>query len=266
MKLRLFIVVVSTSMLLNPGAGHVHADELEVPVTLRGSTASMERQNGLAVAAGLEFVDTRAEQRRLAAAGELVPLAGNADYGLRGGARSMVARRETRAMVERVAGAYRTACGEKLIVTSATRAVANQPSNSHPLSVHPAGVAVDLRVSSSARCRRALEGILLAMETDGLLDVTREYYPPHYHVAVFVDRYAAFETRVRAAGVIARAADRRSSPRHDLFALRTAGAPAATMVVSTPVASTDADWIAFAGLPVLAAAAAVARRRRRGRA
>jgi hypothetical protein len=265
-KLRLFIAVVSATVILSAEAAQLCAEEREVPVTLRGSIGSMKRQNGLARAAGLEFVDTRAEQRRLAAAGALVPLPGNADYGLRSGARPLVARRETRAMVERVASGYRAACGEKLIVTSATRAASNQPSNSHPLSVHPAGVALDLRVSRSARCRRALEEILLGMEADGLLDVTREYYPPHYHVAVFVDRYVAFEARIRAAGVIARAADRRSSPRHDPFAVpRIAGGSRATVAAAAPAAGSAPEWAALAGLPLLAAAAAAARRRRRAR-
>src|SRR5690606_8979905 len=58
--------------------------------------------------------------------------------------------------------------------------------------VHPAGMAVDLRISSSAACRSWLESTLLSLERQEVLDVTRERHPPHYHIALFVDRYAEY--------------------------------------------------------------------------
>jgi hypothetical protein len=166
----------------------------DVPVSLRGSPESMVRQHRVAVEQGYRFVRTPAEMRRMERAGELVRLPGNRDYALRSGV-SGVARAEVRVFLERLAAGYRAACREQLVVTSTTRAVTRQPPNAHPLSVHPAGIAVDLRVSGRAACRRWLEGRLLALERDGILDVTREAHPPHYHVALFPEPYRAYLER-----------------------------------------------------------------------
>lgn len=163
----------------------------DVPVTLRGSSAAMERQHTVARELGFAFVRTPAEMARLEAEGELVRLEGNEDYGLREGVASLVARPEMRTFIERLARDYRAACGEPLVVTSLTRPTTRQPRNAHRLSVHPAGIAVDLRVSRTADCRAWLEDTLLAMEEEGVLDVTRERSPPHYHVALFPDAYMA---------------------------------------------------------------------------
>ena len=85
------------------------------------------------------------------------------------------------------------------------------------MSVHPAGMAVDLRVSQSAESREWLEGMLLGLEKRGVLDVTREDSPPHYHVAIFPDAYAAYATEQMAAGAermtVSEAADIRDEAR-----------------------------------------------------
>lgn len=161
----------------------------DVPVTLDGSPESMARQNAVARQYGLPFVRTPAELRRLAARGDLVPLDGNADYDVVEGVAGRVARPEVKGFLEGFAAGYRRACREQLVVTSLTRPRNRQPPNAHPLSVHPAGIAMDLRVSQKAACRRWLENTLLAMERKQLLDVTREESPPHYHVALFPDAY-----------------------------------------------------------------------------
>ena len=171
------------------------AAAVEVPVSLRGSPASMERQHAVAVRNDLSFAATPAEMRKMARRGDLVALRGDANYGLIEGADEMLARPETRLFIERLSSQYREACGEKLIVTSATRPKSTQPSNSHRLSVHPTGAAVDLRVSKSQKCRDWLEWALLGMEGSGLLDITREFRPPHYHVALFPSAYAAYAER-----------------------------------------------------------------------
>ncbi len=161
----------------------------DVPVTLDGSPESMARQNEVARQYGLPFVRTAEELRRLAARGELVPLNGNADYDVVEGVAGRVARPEVKGFLEGFAASYHRACREQLVVTSLTRPKNRQPPNAHPLSVHPAGIAMDLRVSRKAACRRWLENNLLAMERKQLLDVTREEKPPHYHVALFPDAY-----------------------------------------------------------------------------
>ena len=101
-----------------------------------------------------------------------------------------------RTFIERLAMQYHRATGDKLVVTSLTRPQSMQPRNASPFSVHPAGMAVDLRVPQDAAARRWLEETLLSLESSALLDVTRERYPPHYHVAVFPVPYEAYVTKL----------------------------------------------------------------------
>jgi hypothetical protein len=163
-----------------------------VPVSLRGSPASMVHQNAVAKESDYTFLATPAQVRAFATEGRLVRLEGGAGYGLARGVSFPYVRPETRLFVERLGAQHRAACGSDVVVTSATRPLSGQPSNAHLLSVHPTGMAVDLRVSSNAKCRRWLEGTLLSLERKGLLDVTREQRPPHFHVAVFPKEYRAF--------------------------------------------------------------------------
>jgi hypothetical protein len=162
-----------------------------VAVELRGSRASMERQNSIAVQGGKTFARTFEDINRMLESGELVELHGDENYDLREGLRSNAARPEVRLFIERLAAEYHAATGEKLVVTSLTRPASSQPGNASALSVHPTGMAIDLRVSQNADSRRWIEQHLLGMEADGLLDVTREYHPPHYHLALFPDPYIA---------------------------------------------------------------------------
>lgn len=163
-----------------------------VPVELRGSLPSMERQNRVAVQAGLPFARTFGDIERLVDAGEFVLVTGNESYDLRSGLRSHAARPELRLFIERLAAEYHEATGEKLVVTSLVRPQSSQPRNAHRLSVHPAGIAVDLRISQRQASRAWIERRLLEMERQGLLDITRERHPPHYHVALFPDAYLAY--------------------------------------------------------------------------
>jgi hypothetical protein len=160
-----------------------------VRVELRGSPASMSRQNQYARAQGYAFARSMDDVRRLVDEGALVPLEGNDDYDLRPGMMAPFARPEMRLFVERFAAQYHAATGEKLVVTSLTRPSTMQPRNASRLSVHPTGMAVDLRMSQRAASRQYLERSLLSMEASGLLDITRENNPPHYHVALFTAPY-----------------------------------------------------------------------------
>ena len=85
-------------------------------------------------------------------------------------------RPEIRVFVERLASQYRSACGEKLVVTSLTRPLSAQPRNASDRSVHPTGMAVDLRRSNRTACRTWLESTLVSLEGTGVLEATRE--PP----------------------------------------------------------------------------------------
>ena len=162
---------------------------------LGGSLTSMTRQHRVAMNEAYDFLRTAREISRLAEAGELVAVEGNADYVVSPQVVHRYARPEVQRFIERLAAGYHQATGERLVVTSLVRPESEQPVNAHRLSVHPAGMAVDLRVSSKARSRAWLERTLLGLEKSGVLDVTREYRPPHYHVAVFPAAYTAYADR-----------------------------------------------------------------------
>jgi hypothetical protein len=171
---------------------------------LGGSLRSMKRQHEVAVQHEYSFLRTPAQVREYVAKGRLEPVAGNANYSL-----SKVsfpyARTEVRLFIERIAADYRAATGDMLVITSLTRPDAMQPRNAHELSVHPAGMAVDFRVPDDTVSRRWLEKTLLAMEKAGLIDATRERRPPHYHVAVFRERFLAYAKRRDAEEAVAAA-------------------------------------------------------------
>ena len=160
-----------------------------VPATLKGSPASMQRQNRVAKQQGYVFVRSSEEILELVEEGVLVKLTGNQDYAVKRSVSYPYARPEMRLFIERLAQQYHEGTGEKLVVTSLTRPQSRQPRNAHSLSVHPTGIAVDLRVSSRRASRAWLESVLLKLERKGLLDVTRERWPPHYHIALFPEAY-----------------------------------------------------------------------------
>lgn len=183
----LLVCLALISSLLDPG--RVAADT--VPVTLSGSPASMERQHRVARDAGLRFYRTPREVRRALERGELVRPTSSRVLRVKE-AREGAARPEVKHFLEALAAAYHARCGEPLVATSLTRASTRQPSNAHPLSVHPAGMAIDLRIPRRAACSRWLERELLRLERLSVVDVTREHRPAHLHVAVFPSRYLAY--------------------------------------------------------------------------
>lgn len=151
---------------------------------LRGSPASMRNQHAVALSADYTFLRTPSQVRHFAAEGRLDTVPGNAHYRVNK-VSFPYARPEVVSFIERLAREFHDETGELLVITSLTRPMANQPGNAHRLSVHPAGMAVDLRVPFKPSQRQWLESRLLDFEAAGVLDVTRERNPPHYHVAVF---------------------------------------------------------------------------------
>ncbi len=160
--------------------------------SLRGSPASMIQQNQVAKDHSLTFYRTPAQIRDAVSSGDLVELTGNENYAVADFVRFPYLQPEGVLFVERLSAQYREACGQKLVVTSAVRPTSGQPSNAHRLSVHPAGMAVDLRVSDRASCRSWLESALLGMEARGVINGIREFHPPHYHVAIFPNQYREY--------------------------------------------------------------------------
>jgi hypothetical protein len=53
-------------------------------------------------------------------------------------------------------------------------------------------MAIDVRRSNSRACRAWLESVLLSLEGSGVLEATRERYPPHYHIAVYPQPYSRY--------------------------------------------------------------------------
>jgi hypothetical protein len=161
--------------------------------SLLGSRESMLRQNEEAREHDFSYLRTAADVRDYAQQGLLVRLPGNADYELASDEVSFpYARPEVKTFIERLSSQYRDACGERLVVTSLTRPITRQPPNASAISVHPTGMAIDLRRSDSSGCRQWLETVLLDLEGKGVLEATREQYPPHYHVAVFPNPYLQY--------------------------------------------------------------------------
>lgn len=178
--------------------------------SLRGSQASVNRQYRVARQHDFTFLKSAADVRRFVNLDLLVPVTGGRDYEL-AGVSFAYARPAVRTFIQRLSAQYRRACGEELVVTSLTRPTSEQPNNASDLSVHPAGMAVDLRRSNRTVCRRWLERTLLSLERAGVLEATRERHPAHYHVAVFPTQYTRYVTRLQAAArtrlAVASAAD-----------------------------------------------------------
>jgi hypothetical protein len=224
--------------------------------SLRGSAASMLRQNEVARKSDYSFLRTPKQVKKFVEEGRLVELSGNADYRVED-ASYPFGRPEVKLFVERLSSEYRATCGEQLVVTSVTRPTSRQPKNAHPLSVHPAGMAVDLRISSSNSCVTWLENTLLDLEGEDLLDVTREVHPPHLHVAVFPKAY-----RIHVEQLMAEAAA--AADRVPITQQEQVGPPIVTHTASVAPRSTAWPWAAVVSGVALALAAvgAIWRRKR----
>ena len=163
--------------------------------SLRGSGASLDRQNRQAVHHDYSYLGNASEVQRFVEAGLLVPVYETADYWLKQ-VSFPVARPAVKLFIQRLGSQYRAACGERLVVTSLTRPVANQPSNASRRSVHPTGMALDLRRPYPGPCRTWLEDTLLFLEGQGMLEATRETNPAHYHIALYSEPYLAYVSRL----------------------------------------------------------------------
>ncbi len=162
--------------------------------SLRGSASSLDRQVLQARQHDFTYLSNPRQLRRFVDAGLLTRLPGNRDYAL-SNVSFPFARPAVRLFVERLSEQYRRACGAQLVVTSLTRPRSHQPRNASNRSVHPTGMALDLR-RPSGRCRQWLEATLLSLEARGVLEATAERRPPHYHVALFPDPYVEYVNRM----------------------------------------------------------------------
>lgn len=179
------IVIALAGVFVFAGSG-LHAQS-----ALKGSRTAMRKQNSVAQKQDYTFLRTSSDVERFVSSGYLVPVKGTSSLKL-ADVSFPYARPAVKTFAERLASQYRSACGNKLVVTSLTRPLSRQPSNASDLSVHPAGMALDIRVSDSRECRRWLETTLVSLERKGVLEATRERRPAHYHVAVFPSAYFSY--------------------------------------------------------------------------
>jgi LysM repeat protein len=159
--------------------------------SLRGSRASLDIQNRMAKTHQFTFLRTETQLEKFVRLGYLVPVQANSDFELHQ-VSFPYTRAETALFVKRLAAQYRASCRERLVVTSLTRPSALQPRNASDRSVHPTGMALDLRIPRTPACRRWLEQVLLELEDERVIEATRERRPAHYHIAVFPEPYRSW--------------------------------------------------------------------------
>ncbi|MCB1664827.1 MAG: LysM peptidoglycan-binding domain-containing protein [Pseudomonadales bacterium] len=173
---KIALIALTTSLLLSSAFAQAQ--------TLKGSRGSMERQYQVAVQNGYGFAKTASLVKDYVSQGELIQVRETRFMELHD-VSFPYARPPVKEFIDKISAQYFAYCGEKLTVTSLTRPIDKQPNNAASDSVHPTGMAVDLRIPPLGKCRTWLERTLLSMESSDVLDVTRERRPPHYHVAVF---------------------------------------------------------------------------------
>lgn len=160
--------------------------------SLAPTRPALLRQVQAARSHGFTYLENEGDVATFVRDGQLVALPGNADYLVKHTVTLPYARPEVRLFIERLSSQYRAACGERLVVTSLVRPKNLQPPNSSPLSVHPTGMAMDLRISGNGRCRAWLETALMGLERSNVLEAARERRPPHYHVVLFPRQYGSY--------------------------------------------------------------------------
>ena len=166
--------------------------------SLRGSATSVNRMYFHAVDHGMYFYKTASGLRKAVDDGRFVRLRGNADYRV-SGASYPYAQEAAVLFVERLGADYRQACGEPLVVTSGVRPQSMRLANSVDRSVHPTGMAIDLRKPTRARCLSWLRSELVSLESAGLIEATEELTPAHFHVAVFPLPFTRYVARMEEA-------------------------------------------------------------------
>ena len=177
------VITLSTAIGVSEGA------------SLRGTGSSLNRQNQEAHRHDFTFLRSAPQAWQFVEKGYLVRVHENDNFRLKD-VSFPIARPAVKLFIERLSEQYRSACGEQLVVTSLTRPRSHQPRNASARSVHPTGMALDLRRPNNSKCRRWLESTLLYLEHKGVLEATLERWPPHYHLAVFPRQYKAHVARI----------------------------------------------------------------------
>lgn len=166
-------------------APHAHAQRAaREPESLHGSKASVEKMYDFAQRYRYPFYLTPTTLDDAIAKGKLVPLTGDENYELTRGVGFSYATVEAREFITQFAPQYLAACGAPLTVTSAARPMSRQPRNANPHSVHPTGIAVDIRRPYPGPCLTWVRNALAQLEARGFIEATEEHHPVHLHIAV----------------------------------------------------------------------------------
>ncbi|MHB1264673.1 MAG: DUF5715 family protein [Gemmatimonadaceae bacterium] len=166
-----------------PARSRIAARELANFAALRGSRPKVQGTYFNAVARGVPFYDGMDEARAAIAGGKFVPLYGNQFYATHRMTLAYAAP-HARTFVETLAPQFVEHCDEMMVVTSALRPKERSPRNGSPWTVHPTGIAVDIRKPRNRACWSWLRQRLLDYQAEGVVDATEEFHPPHFHIAV----------------------------------------------------------------------------------
>jgi hypothetical protein len=178
-------VIAAATLALLALASTAHAQRRSrPPEALHGSKASVQKMYDFAQRYRYPFYLTPTTLDTAIARGKLVPLTGDATYELTRGVGFSYSTPEAKQFVTQFAPQYLAACGMPLTVTSAARPMSRQPHNANPLSVHPTGIAVDIRRPPPGPCLAWVRGALADLEARGIVEATEERHPVHLHVAV----------------------------------------------------------------------------------
>jgi LysM repeat protein len=179
-----FAAVLVASCALSSGVVGAQRGPRGEPESLHGSKASVEKMYDFAQRYRYPFYLTPTNVDLAVAEGRLVPLTGDSTYQLTRGVGFSYSTREAKQFVTAFAPQYLYACGVPLTVTSAARPLSRQPHNANPHSVHPTGIAVDIRRPPPGPCLDWVRGALARLESEGIVEATEEHHPIHLHVAV----------------------------------------------------------------------------------
>lgn len=178
---------ISLALAFLAGLGSTAEAIVGRPVNLRGSKASIAKMHTFATRHRYEFFRTASDVDSAVARGRLVALTGSASYEVSAAVGFAYSTPEARAFVEQLAPHFVAKCGEPMVVTSATRPESRQPRNASEHSVHPTGIAIDLRRPAAGPCLNWLRDTLSTLEENGHIEVTEERRPPHFHIAVLAE-------------------------------------------------------------------------------
>ena len=150
--------------------------------SLRGGRASLDRQNQAAQILGARKLRTPKQIKLAVKSGKLVRVKPTKHLQL-ANVSFPFAHPKLKRLLTDISQRYHQWCKAPLVVTSLTRPQNKQPRNASSRSVHPAGIAADLRLPWKS-CRRWLERYLLELEAAGVIEATRERRPPHFHITL----------------------------------------------------------------------------------